>query len=124
MAYDEQLAERVRAVLAGQSELTERKMFGGLAFMLAGNMCVGVEHDRLMVRLGQDLYEDALTRPHAAPMDFTGRPMKGFVFVAPGGISTPAALLEWVDLGVQYCRTLPAKKAKTKSAKKSQERRW
>jgi len=85
MPYDEQLAERVRAVLAGQPGLTERKMFGGLAFMLAGNMCVGVEHDRLMVRLGQDLYEEALTRPHAATMDFIGRPMKGFVFVAPGG---------------------------------------
>ena len=112
MPYDEQLAERVRAVLAGQSGLTERKMFGGLCFMLAGNMCVGVEHDRLMVRLGQDLYEEALTRPHAAPMDFTGRPMKGFVFVAPDGISTPAALREWVDLGVQFSQTLPAKKAK------------
>ena len=85
MPYDEQLAERVRAVLAGQPGLTERKMFGGLAFMLAGNMCVGVENDRLMLRLGQDLYEEALTRPHAAPMDFIGRPMKGFVFVAPGG---------------------------------------
>ena len=116
MAYDEQLAERVRAVLAGQPGLAEKKMFGGLAFMLAGNMCVGVEHDRLMVRLGQELYEEALTRPHAAPMDFTGRPMKGFVFVAPGGISTPAALQGWVDLGVQFCRTLPAKKAKSKSA--------
>ncbi len=112
MAYDEHLAERVRAVLAGQSGLTERKMFGGLCFMLAGNMCVGVEHDRLLIRLGQDLYEDALTRPHAAPMDFTGRPMKGFVFVTPGGIATPAALRELVDLGIQFCRTLPAKKAK------------
>jgi len=118
MPYDEQLAERVRAVLAGQSGLTERKMFGGLCFMLAGNMCVGVEHDRLMVRLGQELYEEALTRPHAAPMDFTGRPMKGFVFVAPGGISTPAALREWVDLGVQFCRTLPAKKAKAEKVKR------
>ena len=114
MAYDEQLAERVRAVLAGQSGLTERKMFGGLAFMLAGNMCVGVAQDQLMVRLGRDLYEEALTRPYAAPMDFTGRPMKGFVYVTPGGISTPAALGEWVDLGVQFCRTLPAKKVKTK----------
>ena len=112
MAYDEELAERVRAVLAGQPGLTERKMFGGLAFMLAWNMCVGVEQERLMVRLGPDRYEEALTLPHAAPMDFTGRPMKGFVFVAPGGISAPAALREWVDLGVQFCRTLPAKKAK------------
>ncbi len=112
MAYDEQLAERVRAVLDGQPGLTERKMFGGLAFMLAGNMCVGVEHDRLMVRLGPDLHEEALTRPHAAPMDFTGRPMKGFVFVAPGGISTPGELREWVDLALRFCRTLPAKKAK------------
>ena len=114
MAYDEQLAERVRGVLAGQSGLTERKMFGGLAFMLYGNMCVGVEQERLMVRLGQDVFEEALTRPHAAPMDFTGRPMKGFVFVAPGGISTLAALREWVDLGVQFCLTLPAKKTKAK----------
>ena len=112
MAYDEQLAERVRLVLAGQPGLSERKMFGGLSFMIHGNMCVGVEKDRLMVRLGQELHEEALSRPHAAPMDFTGRPMKGFVFVAPGGISTPAALREWIDLGVQFCLTLPAKKPK------------
>ena len=113
MAYDEQLAERIRAVLIGQPELTEKKMFGGLAFMLCGNMCVGVEKDRLMVRLGPDSYEEALARPHAAPMDFTGRPpMKGCVFVATGGISTPAALKEWVDTGVQFCRTLPAKRGK------------
>ena len=109
MAYDKRLAERVRAVLAGQTGLTERKMFWGWAFMLDKNMCGGVAQDQLMVQLGQNLYQGALIRPHAAPMDFTGRPMKGFVFVAPGGISTQAALREWGDLGVQFCRTLPAK---------------
>jgi hypothetical protein len=85
MAYDEKLAQRVRQALSGQDGIVEKKMFGGLAFMLHGNMSVGVEKDRLMVRVGPDRYDEALARPHARPMDFTGRPMKGFCVRAPGG---------------------------------------
>ena len=81
MGYDERLAERVRAVLADLDGVREQKMFGGLAFMVRDKMCVGVTNDDLMVRLGVDGHDAALKRPHARPMDFTGRPMKGFVFV-------------------------------------------
>ena len=80
--------------------------------MVDDKMCVGVDKNRLMARIGTEVYDEALTKTGCRPMDFTGRPMKGFVFVAPGGISTPAALREWVELGVQFCRTLPAKKSK------------
>jgi hypothetical protein len=84
-------------------------MFGGLAFMIHGNMSVGVEKDRLMGRVGPDHYKEALLRPHARPMDFTGRPMRGFVYVPPEAISTDAALQEWVQLGVEFALTLPRK---------------
>jgi TfoX/Sxy family transcriptional regulator of competence genes len=109
VAYDEQLAQRVRQALSRQDGIIEKKMFGGLAFMLHGNMSVGVEKDRLMVRVGPDRYEEALARPHARPMDFTGRPMKGFVYVPVEGVSTNAALQEWVQLGVDFALSLPRK---------------
>ena len=112
MAYDERLADRIRSALDGQAGLGERKMFGGLAFMVHGNMACGVEGDRLMLRVGPDLYEEALGRPHAAPMDFTGRPMKGFVFVEPAGTDTDAALQDWLEMGVRFARSLPPKTAK------------
>ena len=109
MAYDENLAQRVRQALSGQDGVIEKKMFGGLAFMLHGNMSVGVEKDRLMVRVGPDRYEEALARPHARPMDFTGRPMKGFVYVPIEGLHTDATLQEWVHMGVEFALTLPRK---------------
>jgi hypothetical protein len=84
-------------------------MFGGIAFMLNGNMCCGVVKDDLMVRLAPDRSEEALQLPHARPMDFTGRPMKGFVFVEPAGVATDEALREWVKRGVEFASTLPAK---------------
>jgi TfoX/Sxy family transcriptional regulator of competence genes len=91
VAYDEKLADRVRDIFAGDPALSERKMFGGLAFMLDGNMCCGIVDDRLMLRLGADLAEQALERTHVHRMDFTGRPMTGMVYVAPEGArrSTP-----------------------------------
>ncbi len=109
MPYDEHLAERVFQVLANQSGIEPKKMFGGLAFMLNGNMAMGVEKDRLMVRVGRDRYEDALAKPHCHPLDLTGRPMRGSVIVEPEGIATDPQLEEWVQLGLDFPGSLPAK---------------
>ena len=109
MAYDETLADRVRAGLAGHSAIDERRMFGGLAFMLSGNMCCCVTEHGLMVRVGPDAYEDALARPHAGVMDLTGRPMRGWVLVQIEGLASDAALNRWVTQGSEFAATLPAK---------------
>ncbi len=109
MAYDEALAQRVRALLADDSTIAERKMFGGLAFMLRGNMCCGVQNDELMVRVGPEAYDDAVARPHAREMDFTGRPLRGLVYVSAAGLRTRKALVTWVERGVRYATSLPAK---------------
>jgi len=109
MAYDEDLAARVRSELASRGDVTERKMFGGLAFMVGGNMCCGVTGGDLMLRLGADGADAALDEPHARPMDFTGRPMAGFVFVAAEGTATSSDLQRWVDRAVQFAASLPPK---------------
>ncbi len=108
MAYNAEIADRVLKVLEGREGLTERKMFGGIAFMLNGNMCCGVTNDDLMVRVGADSLEDALDQPHARPMDFTGRPMKGFVFVDAEAVGD-RVLRQWVQRGVTFAESLPAK---------------
>ena len=108
MAYDEKLVERVRALFKGKRKIAERKMFGGLTFMVQGNMACGVEGERLMVRVGPDAYDDALSRPHAKPMDFTGRPMKGMVWVGPPGLKGKG-LAAWVQRGVDFAKSLPEK---------------
>ncbi len=110
MAYDESLAERVRDMLAARPGYSERKMFGGMCFMLNGHMCCGIVGDELMVRLAPEEYEDALSQPHARPMDFTGRPMKGMVFVGTGGIKGDGALAEWVKRSAGFAASLPPKK--------------
>jgi TfoX/Sxy family transcriptional regulator of competence genes len=97
IAFDDILAARVREVLTGRARLTERKMFGGVAFLLDGHMCCGLAGDDLMLRVGPERYEEALSRPHARPMDFTGRPFTGYVYVAPAGLRTTRALRAWVD---------------------------
>ena len=109
MAYDETLAERVRGNLAVYSGIDERRMFGGLAFMLGGNMCCCVTEHGLMVRVGPDGYEDALAQPHARVMDLTGRPMRGWVLVEPEGLASDAMLGRWVEQGAEFAGTLPAK---------------
>lgn len=108
MAYDEALAARVRALLASRSDVSERKMFGGLTFMVAGNMCCGVNGDELIVRLDPEREDEALARPHARPMDFTGRPMRGFVTVQPEGLEG-AELDRWVRDAVARAASLPPK---------------
>lgn len=109
MAYDENLAERVRAILAPEPGLTERKMFGGLAFMLDGHMCCGIVGSDLMLRLGPDGTDAALTLPHVRRMDFTGRAMTSMVYIAPEGLRG-AALRGWVEKATAFVRTLPPKR--------------
>ena len=107
MAYDETLADRVRAVLSGRPGLTEKKMFGGLSFLLHSSMACGIVKDELMVRVGPDGYDEALAQPHARLMDFTGRPMKGMVYVARDGLQSDDALAAWVNRGMAYAASLP-----------------
>jgi TfoX/Sxy family transcriptional regulator of competence genes len=109
MAYDEGLAERIRGVLDEQPDVSEKRMFGGVAFMVKGHMGVGIVQDKLMVRVGPESYDRVLRERHARKMDFTGRPMKGFVYVVPSGYETDADLQRWVNLGVSYVASLPAK---------------
>jgi len=109
MAYDEGLAERIRGVLDEQPGVSEKRMFGGVAFLVKGHMSVGIVQDKLMVRVGPASYDRVLRERHARRMDFTGRPMKGFVYVLPEGYETDADLQRWVNLGVSYVTTLPAK---------------
>ncbi len=108
MAYAEELAERVRAAF-GARAFTERKMFGGIAFMVSGNMCCGVVGGRLVVRVGPEAFEDALAQVHAAPMDFTGRPLKGMVYVEPPGLDSSSELRGWVERGFAFAGSLPPK---------------
>ena len=109
MAYDENTAARVRQALGAVKGVAERRMFGGLVFMVQGNMCCGVEQDNLMLRVGPAQYAAALEEPYAGVMDFTGRPLRGFVVVQPAGFATAAELGEWVGKAVAFVRTLPAK---------------
>jgi hypothetical protein len=110
MAYDEKLAERLRAVLADEPGVTETKMFGGLAFLLDGNMSVGITGgDDLMVRVGPDEADDSLARPHTKIFDMVGRPMRGWVLVEPEGVKTRKQLAAWVARGVAFARSLPPK---------------
>jgi TfoX/Sxy family transcriptional regulator of competence genes len=108
MAYDEELADRVRLVLADEEGLSERKMFGGLAFMIHGNMACGIIRDELMLRLGAEGADAALAEPHVRTMDFTGRPMTGMVYVERAGLDD-AALRRWVGQATSFARSLPPK---------------
>ncbi|MBP9146013.1 MAG: TfoX/Sxy family protein [Thermoanaerobaculia bacterium] len=109
MPYDEGLAERIREVLHDRREIVEKRMFGGIAFLLQGHMVVGIVSDNLMCRVGPDRYERALTRPFARPMDFTGKPLKGFVFVAPGGFAEDGDLELWIGDCLRFVESLPPK---------------
>jgi len=109
MAFSEELAERIRGVLSGTAGLAEKRMFGGLAFMLNGHMFVGVIDSSLMARVGPDEYEAALSRPHVREMDFTGRPMRGYVFVDLAGLRTRRDLQAWIGKCAAFAGTLPRK---------------
>jgi len=113
MAYDDSLGTRVRGALADAPGLSEQQMFGGLCFLINGHMCAGIVGSTLMVRIGPEGYADALTEPHVRPMDFTGRPMTGMIFVAPPALATDAGLAAWTRRGARYAASLPPKPAKS-----------
>jgi len=109
MAYDTQLSDRVRAALGPQTGLTEKKMFGGIGFMINGNMACGVHADELILRLAVADTEATLKKPHTRSFDMSGRPMRGWVLVHADGLKTEAALKKWMAIGVSYATSLPAK---------------
>ncbi|MCB0527111.1 MAG: TfoX/Sxy family protein [Saprospiraceae bacterium] len=114
MAYNELLADRIRVALAAHSDLEEKKMFGGLAFMYKGKMACGIVKDELMVRVVASRYESSLEKPHCREMDFTGKALKGFLYIAPEGFETDKQLAEWVGLGIEFVDQAPEKKSKKK----------
>jgi len=109
MAYDEVLAERIRAALPGIPGITEKKMFGGLTFLIDGNMACGVSKDNLMIRIGRDATGAALARPNVRMLDMAGRPMKGWVLVESAGTESDDDLRRWVGQGVTFAQSLPPK---------------
>jgi TfoX/Sxy family transcriptional regulator of competence genes len=109
MAFSEGLAERIRQGLARRKNIEEKKMFGGIGFLLNGNMLVGVWKDSLIVRLGPEEGDEALKEPHVKAFDITGRAMKGWVLVAPGGVEDDEKLTSWIERATRFVRTLPAK---------------
>lgn len=109
MAYDEFLAERVRRTIGRERGITEKKMFGGLAFMLHGNMACGIVGEKLMLRLGEDGAGSAMREPHVKPMDFTGKPIKTMAFIDPEGIEGEGELAHWIDKALAFTRALPEK---------------
>jgi TfoX/Sxy family transcriptional regulator of competence genes len=125
MAYDEALAARVRTALARTKGVVEKKMFGGIAFMVRGHMCVGVLKDHLMLKLGEEGAAEALAEPHTRWMDFTGKPSKSMIYVDPPGFAGAGQLKAWVRKAVEFAESLPVKAAsvpKARSAPKTPRR--
>ena len=109
MAYDEHTADRIRKALAGKADFEEKKMFGGVAFMVRGHMTVGINKTSLMVRIGKDNHDEFVALPHAHVMDFTKKPMRGFLFVDPDGYQTDADLGAWLGRALEFNATMKAK---------------
>ena len=114
MAYDEGLAQRIRELTQHRPMVVEKKMFGGVAFMAYDYMFIGVVEDKLMARVGPDHYAAALKQPHVTTMEFTGKPMNGYVFVQPLGLAEDEQLEHWIDVCFAFVRTLPLKACKPK----------
>jgi TfoX/Sxy family transcriptional regulator of competence genes len=114
MAYNERLEERIIKLLKPQKGIVEKKMFGGVAFMLKDKMFCGIIKDDLMLRVMEDKFEELLKKPHAREMDFARRPMKGFLYINPDGIKTDKQLNHWINFGIEYVLKSPPKKKKTK----------
>ena len=109
MAYDETVVERVRQIIAGRTDAVEKRMVGGRTFMVGGHLCCGFAASDLMVRVGLAAYRSALGQPHMRPMHFAGRPLFGYVVVAPEGYRATTALEAWLQRGIDFVSTLPAK---------------
>ena len=109
MPYNEALAEKIRKLVKKRRGVTEKKMFGGLCFLFNGKMCCGVEKNRLVVRVGPKKYDTLLTRQHVRPMDFTGKPLTGFIYVVPLGLKSSTVLKQWVNLGLAYAKSVQRK---------------
>ena len=118
MACNERLAERIRDYFKRRKGVEEKRMFGGLCFMLNGHMCCGIEKDRFMVRVMPDRYETFLSKPHARKMDLTGKPLKGFLFISEAGYRTASDLTSWLDEAVECAKPKPPKKKKATRFKK------
>src|SRR5712691_711775 len=119
MAYDERLANRIRQTFGSRSDITERRMFGGLAFLYLGRMCCGIVGSDLMVRIADDEFDALMRGRHVRPMDFTGKPLRGFVYVSPPGFRTAAALRTWVSRGERVAKekaTGPTKRRPSRKA--------
>lgn len=110
MAFDEGLAQRIRDLLHSRNDVVEKKMFGGLCFMVSGHMTVGIVKDKLMARVGPDQYDKSLHKPHTNKMDFTGRPMKGMIYVLPEGVNTDQDLQAWLDTCLNFTSSLTPKR--------------
>jgi TfoX/Sxy family transcriptional regulator of competence genes len=110
MAYDEGLAERVREQFTGRVKAREKKMFGGLSFMVLDHMCCGIVDDKLMLRVGPDNYDTYLQQANVSKMDFTGKAMKGLIYVSPEGVDADEDLASWLAIAVEYVKSLPPKK--------------
>lgn len=109
MAYSQTLARRIQQVFAGRRGIAEKKMFGGVGFLLHGNICVGVWKNSLIARLGVDRAAEALKQSHVGEFDITGRAMKGWVMIGPDAIETDKQLGEWIELAFEFAKTLPKK---------------
>lgn len=112
MAFDEGLAVRIEEALSDVQNVEQKRMFGGVAFMVRNHMCVGVVKDTLMVRVGPEQYADCLKQPSAKEMTFTGKPMKGLIYVEPEGISEDEQLSAWIGKGLRFVASLPDKKGR------------
>jgi len=109
MPYDENLAKRIESILKSRREVTQKKMFGGFCFLLNGNMLCGINGHKLMVRVGQQNYEFALKQKHVTEMDFTGKPLKGMIYVLPDGMKRKDSLKKWVNMCIEFVSTLEKK---------------
>ncbi len=109
MAFNFEVAGKIRTELQGIAGLSERKMFGGIAFMIDGNLACGVQGESLIVRVGPERHSEALAQPHARPFDFSGRPMSGWVYVDPDGYASAQDFKKWIQWGVEYASSLPRK---------------
>ena len=123
MAFDRGLEERLYDYFNGRHDLTVKKMFGGLCFLLSGHMCCVIIDERLMARVGPHNYLDALAQPHVTEMDFTGKPINGLVYILPEGFESDADLAYWVAMCVTFVSALPPKPPKESRRKKSKKKK-